>query len=125
MTNLIEGQKKLATKGWPWIQMTYLWVIGTIFCALPLLCIVVISLLTFSGKAHAGEVGTCQSLDPYFRNIPFYLEETASISEAESFTEKVKGIMVTDHSRRMYSIIWSDKIWAPECQYQCSRFSQG
>jgi hypothetical protein len=77
-----------------------------------------------TGKAFAYDSGTCKSLDGYYKNIEFRVEETSDITYAVEFAKTHKGQLITDQDGDFYSVIWHEKLPAPATGYTCSRVEE-
>lgn len=80
----------------------------------------IVLLLALAIRSHADETGTCKSLDPYYKNITFNLEQTTDIEYALNFIDEHPGQMVTEKDEELYSIIWIKDFPAPATQYICN-----
>lgn len=75
--------------------------------------------LLLTGTAFAYPAGECKSLDGLYRGTTFRVEQSSDLKWAIDFAKANKGQLVTDKDSGIYSIIYSDRIPAPETQYTC------
>lgn len=79
-----------------------------------------VALFLLVPQAHAYPAGTCTPMDAYYKNITFQREAFSSRSGAEMRQIETHGILLKEHDEESYSVIYNDKIPAPDCQYNCS-----
>lgn len=80
--------------------------------------------LLMTSPAFASPAGTCKSLDAYYKNVTFNVDEFDDVGDALDFTEAHKGQLITDKDEGTFSVIWVESFAAPETQYQCSHITE-
>lgn len=82
--------------------------------------IAILILFLLSSPVYANPAGTCDSLDAYYKNIKFNIDQFDDVEEALNFLNVHNGQLITDKGEETFSVIWNEGFLAPATQYQCS-----